>query len=49
MKVEDGTRRESDNITFDREGMHHTGYEVFSCGKWWYEFIDDEGEIHLLS
>lgn len=42
-------RKRSDHITFDRlyDGCtyRHTGFEVFLKGSWWWEMVNDDGDI----
>jgi hypothetical protein len=51
-------RRELDTMPFDQafwtdevheEPCHATGFEVFdeATNRWWNEFVDSDGEIHL--
>lgn len=40
-------RIQLEEMPFDRNGMHATGYEVqFEDGSWWVEYIDEDGECH---
>ena len=47
-------RKESDHITYDRNGMHHTGYEAtFLCKDGqeitFYEFEGEDGNIEYFN
>ena len=55
-KIEEATRRKIEGaMPFDRvfwvndreELCHATGYEVFTMGVWWDEYIDSNDEFHL--
>ena len=47
-------RRELDYMPFDLYGMHSTGYVVClgddpaKLADWWYEYEDDNGDIHYF-
>lgn len=45
VETEGFEKRESDHLTYDRAGMHHTGYECLIHGIWWYEFEDEDGKL----
>lgn len=54
-EIEEGARREAE-MRYDHgfytengnyELCHFTGYEVYSCGIWWGEFEDADGNLHL--
>ena len=46
-------RRRLDYMPFDLYGMHSTGYEVclgdpVKLADWWYEYEDENGDIHYF-
>ena len=47
-EIKEGTIKEAE-IRFDRNGMHHNGFDEFYLGVWWGQFVDEEGKIHLFN
>lgn len=49
VQPQDGDRREREDMPFDRNGCHGTGWEVYQDGIWWDEYEDEHGELFLAN
>ncbi len=41
---------ETDHVPYDREGMTGTGrYAIFADGSEYWEFVDEDGDLHYFN
>ncbi len=46
-KYKNGDRYRLEQMPYDRDGMHATGYEVYKDGRWWCEYETPDGDTCL--
>ena len=46
-KYKNGDRYRLEQMPYDRDGMHATGYEVYTDGRWWGEYETPDGDTCL--